>query len=115
MISVRTSGESLALSHCLCVGLPALSCSSVALLDSPSPCLRRRYFSKAFSVWARQEKFSATLVNSLIWHTERDQAPAAWLVLSKVAGSCTKLDLGTVLEGWDRTVRSARRCGLDPP
>ncbi|XP_053474967.1 condensin-2 complex subunit D3 [Ictalurus furcatus] len=66
----------------------------------------RRYFSKAFSVWSRQEKFSATLVKSLIWHTEREQAAAAWLLLAKVAGCCTKLNLGTVLEAWNRTVGS---------
>ncbi|MCJ8749257.1 hypothetical protein PDJAM_G00174220 [Pangasius djambal] len=65
-----------------------------------------RYFSKAFSVWSRQEKFSASLVNSLIWHTEHEQAAAAWLLLAKVAGCCTKLKLGTILEAWDRTVRS---------
>ncbi|XP_053087025.1 condensin-2 complex subunit D3 [Pangasianodon hypophthalmus] len=65
-----------------------------------------RYFSKAFSVWSRQEKFSASLVNSLIWHTEHEQMAAAWLLLAKVAGCCTKLNLGTILEAWDRTVRS---------
>ncbi|KAB5518557.1 hypothetical protein PHYPO_G00167420 [Pangasianodon hypophthalmus] len=65
-----------------------------------------RYFSKAFSVWSRQEKFSASLVNSLIWHTEHEQTAAAWLLLAKVAGCCTKLNLGTILEAWDRTVRS---------
>ncbi|KAF4071642.1 hypothetical protein AMELA_G00275640 [Ameiurus melas] len=65
-----------------------------------------RYFSKAFSVWSRQEKFSATLVKSLIWHTEREQAAAAWLLLAKVADCCAKLNLGTVLEAWDRTVGS---------
>ncbi|KAG7313918.1 hypothetical protein KOW79_022414 [Hemibagrus wyckioides] len=65
-----------------------------------------RYFSKAFSVWSRQEKFSTLLVNSLIWHTEREQAPAAWLLLAKVAGCCTKLNLGTILEAWDHTFRS---------
>ncbi|XP_060772642.1 condensin-2 complex subunit D3 isoform X2 [Neoarius graeffei] len=65
-----------------------------------------RYFSKAVSVLSRQEKFSATLVNSLIWHTEHEQAAAAWLLLAKVAGCCTKLNLGIILEAWDRTVRS---------
>ncbi|KAF7686726.1 condensin-2 complex subunit D3 [Silurus meridionalis] len=66
----------------------------------------RRYFSKAFSIWSRQEKFSATLVNSLIWHTERDHAAAAWLMLAKVSSCCAKLNMGTILEAWDRTVRS---------
>ncbi|KAM9449550.1 condensin-2 complex subunit D3 [Clarias gariepinus] len=65
-----------------------------------------RYFSKAFSVWSRQEKFSSTLVNSLIWHTEREQAAPAWLLLSKVAGCCAKINLGTILEAWDNTFRS---------
>ncbi|XP_060720583.1 condensin-2 complex subunit D3 [Tachysurus vachellii] len=65
-----------------------------------------RYFSKAFGVWLRQEKFSPALVNSLIWHTEHEQAPAAWLLLAKVVGCCTKLNLGTILEAWDCTVRS---------
>ncbi|XP_072526463.1 condensin-2 complex subunit D3 [Salminus brasiliensis] len=65
-----------------------------------------RYFSKAFSVWARQQKFSTTFVKSLIWHTESDRAPGAWLLLAKVAGGSAKLNYGTVLDAWDHTVRS---------
>ncbi|KAI4878686.1 hypothetical protein NFI96_030339 [Prochilodus magdalenae] len=65
-----------------------------------------RYFSKAFSVWARQQKFSAAFVNSLIWHTESERAPAAWLLLAKVAGCSSKLNYSTILEAWDRTVSS---------
>uniref|UniRef100_A0AAR2IUB3 Condensin complex subunit 1 C-terminal domain-containing protein n=1 Tax=Pygocentrus nattereri TaxID=42514 RepID=A0AAR2IUB3_PYGNA len=65
-----------------------------------------RYFSKAFSVWARQQKFSAAFVNSLIWHTEGERAPGAWLLLAKVARCSSKLNYSTILEAWDRTVRS---------
>uniref|UniRef100_A0AAR2KRM9 Condensin-2 complex subunit D3 n=1 Tax=Pygocentrus nattereri TaxID=42514 RepID=A0AAR2KRM9_PYGNA len=64
-----------------------------------------RYFSKAFSVWARQQKFSAAFVNSLIWHTEGERAPGAWLLLAKVARCSSKLNYSTILEAWDRTVR----------
>uniref|UniRef100_A0AAY5EYD2 Condensin-2 complex subunit D3 n=1 Tax=Electrophorus electricus TaxID=8005 RepID=A0AAY5EYD2_ELEEL len=66
----------------------------------------RHYFSKAFSVWARQQRFTSEFVNSLIWHTEGDRAPGAWLLLAKVAGSASKLKYGTILEAWDCTVRS---------
>uniref|UniRef100_A0A4W4G7Q2 Condensin-2 complex subunit D3 n=1 Tax=Electrophorus electricus TaxID=8005 RepID=A0A4W4G7Q2_ELEEL len=61
---------------------------------------------KAFSVWARQQRFTSEFVNSLIWHTEGDRAPGAWLLLAKVAGSASKLKYGTILEAWDCTVRS---------
>ncbi|XP_076874231.1 condensin-2 complex subunit D3-L-like isoform X1 [Brachyhypopomus gauderio] len=66
----------------------------------------RRYFGKAFSVWARQQKFTSAFVNSLIWHTKSDRAPGAWLVLAKVAGSASKLNYGTILEAWDSAVSS---------
>uniref|UniRef100_A0A3B1JDT2 Condensin-2 complex subunit D3 n=1 Tax=Astyanax mexicanus TaxID=7994 RepID=A0A3B1JDT2_ASTMX len=65
-----------------------------------------RYFSKAFSVWSRQQKFTTTFVNNLIWHTEGDRAAEAWLLLAKVAGGSSKLNYGTVLEAWEHTVRS---------
>ncbi|XP_066516034.1 condensin-2 complex subunit D3 isoform X2 [Hoplias malabaricus] len=63
-----------------------------------------RYFSKAFSVWARQQKFSTAFVNSLIWHTKSDHAPGAWLLLAKVAGSSSKINYSTILDAWDATV-----------
>ncbi|XP_051558295.1 condensin-2 complex subunit D3 isoform X1 [Myxocyprinus asiaticus] len=65
-----------------------------------------RYFSKAFSVWAPQQKFTPAFVNSLLSHTEGERAAAAWLLLAKIAICSPKLNYGTVLETWEHTVRS---------
>ncbi|KAI7810837.1 condensin-2 complex subunit D3 isoform X1 [Triplophysa rosa] len=65
-----------------------------------------RYFSKAFSVWAPQQKFTPAFVNGLLSHTEGERAAAAWLLLAKIASCSPKLNYSTVLETWERTVRS---------
>ncbi|XP_018610948.1 condensin-2 complex subunit D3 [Scleropages formosus] len=64
-----------------------------------------RYFSKAFAIWSKQNKFSSTFVNNLISHTEAEHAPAAWLLLSKVAGSCPRLNYSKILDAWDEMIR----------
>uniref|UniRef100_A0A8C1CDK0 Condensin-2 complex subunit D3 n=1 Tax=Cyprinus carpio carpio TaxID=630221 RepID=A0A8C1CDK0_CYPCA len=54
-----------------------------------------RYFSKAFSVWAPQQKFTPGFVNGLLSHTEGERAAAAWLLLAKIASCSPKLNYGT--------------------
>ncbi|CAI9624607.1 unnamed protein product, partial [Staurois parvus] len=44
-----------------------------------------RYLTKAFHLWAKQDKFSSTLINNLISHTDTEHAAPAWMVLAKVA------------------------------
>uniref|UniRef100_A0A8C8M017 Condensin-2 complex subunit D3 n=1 Tax=Oncorhynchus tshawytscha TaxID=74940 RepID=A0A8C8M017_ONCTS len=65
-----------------------------------------RYFSRAFTVWSKQNKFTAAFINNLISHTEAEHAAGAWLLLSKVASSCPRLDYGKILDAWDDLVRS---------
>ncbi|XP_067297852.1 condensin-2 complex subunit D3 isoform X2 [Pseudorasbora parva] len=65
-----------------------------------------RYFSKAFSVWASQQKFTPAFVNSLLSHTEGERAAAAWLLLAKIASCSPKLNYTTVLDTWENTIRS---------
>nr|XP_015193150.1 PREDICTED: condensin-2 complex subunit D3 isoform X1 [Lepisosteus oculatus] len=63
-----------------------------------------RYINKAFSAWAKQDKFSSAFINNLISHTNTEHSTAAWLLLSKVAGSATKLNCGKILDAWDNIV-----------
>ncbi|XP_065110750.1 condensin-2 complex subunit D3 isoform X2 [Paramisgurnus dabryanus] len=65
-----------------------------------------RYFSKAFSVWSPQQKFTPAFVNGLLSHTEGERAAAAWLLLAKIASCSPKLNYSTVLETWEKTVSS---------
>ncbi|XP_043098978.1 condensin-2 complex subunit D3 [Puntigrus tetrazona] len=65
-----------------------------------------RYFSKAFSVWAPQQKFTPAFVNGLLSHTKGERAAAAWLLLAKVASCSPKLNYGTILDTWENTIRS---------
>uniref|UniRef100_A0A673LFW2 Condensin-2 complex subunit D3 n=1 Tax=Sinocyclocheilus rhinocerous TaxID=307959 RepID=A0A673LFW2_9TELE len=64
-----------------------------------------RYFSKAFSVWAPQQKFTPAFVNGLLSHTEGERAAAAWLLLAKIASCSPKLNYGTILDTWENTIR----------
>ncbi|KAJ8267094.1 hypothetical protein GJAV_G00138310, partial [Gymnothorax javanicus] len=63
------------------------------------------YLNKAFSIWSKQKKFSSSFVNNLISHTGAPHAPAAWLLLSKVAGCSPRLDYSRILDAWDEMVR----------
>ncbi|KAG7483568.1 hypothetical protein MATL_G00039750 [Megalops atlanticus] len=65
-----------------------------------------RYFSKAFIAWSKQNKFTSSFINNLISHVEAEHAPAAWLVLSKVASSSPRLDYSKILDAWDNMVRN---------
>ncbi|XP_044137939.1 condensin-2 complex subunit D3 [Bufo gargarizans] len=64
-----------------------------------------RYLAKAFHLWAKQDKFSSTLINNLISHTETANSASAWMVLAKVAGSSPKLDYTKILNAWDQVRR----------
>ncbi|KAG9351510.1 hypothetical protein JZ751_022761 [Albula glossodonta] len=66
-----------------------------------------RYLSKAFAIWSKQKKFSSSFVDNLISHTGAEHAPAAWLMLSKVAGSSPRLDYSKLLDAWDDMVSSS--------
>ncbi|XP_072012660.1 condensin-2 complex subunit D3 [Engystomops pustulosus] len=66
-----------------------------------------RYLTKAFHLWAKQDKFSSTLINNLISHTETGHSASAWMVLAKVAGSSPKLDYTKILNAWDQVSRES--------
>uniref|UniRef100_A0A8C1QFY3 Condensin-2 complex subunit D3 n=1 Tax=Cyprinus carpio TaxID=7962 RepID=A0A8C1QFY3_CYPCA len=68
-----------------------------------------RCFSKSFSVWAPQQKFTPGFVNGLLSHTEGERAAAAWLLLAKIASCSPKLNYGTVLDTWENTIRLESR------
>ncbi|XP_066462719.1 condensin-2 complex subunit D3 isoform X3 [Eleutherodactylus coqui] len=61
-----------------------------------------RYLTKAFHLLAKQDKFSSTLINNLISHTETERSASAWMVLAKVAGFSTKVDYTKILNAWDQ-------------
>lgn len=84
--------------------LPLSLLSLFYFCPPPHPC--SRYFSKAFSVWAPQQKFTPTFVNNLLSHTEGERAAAAWLLLAKIASGSPKLNYGTILDTWENTIRS---------
>uniref|UniRef100_A0A669D3F6 Non-SMC condensin II complex, subunit D3 n=1 Tax=Oreochromis niloticus TaxID=8128 RepID=A0A669D3F6_ORENI len=65
-----------------------------------------RYFSKAFTIWSKQNKFTPSFISNLISHTEADHAAGAWLLLSKVVSSSSRLPYGKILDAWDKMVRS---------
>uniref|UniRef100_A0A669F977 Non-SMC condensin II complex, subunit D3 n=1 Tax=Oreochromis niloticus TaxID=8128 RepID=A0A669F977_ORENI len=67
-----------------------------------------RYFSKAFTIWSKQNKFTPSFISNLISHTEADHAAGAWLLLSKVVSSSSRLPYGKILDAWDKMVRWAR-------
>ncbi|XP_030297581.1 condensin-2 complex subunit D3 [Sparus aurata] len=65
-----------------------------------------RYFSRAFTIWSKQNKFSPSFITNLISHTEADHAAGAWLLLSKVVASSPKLPYGKILDAWDNMISS---------
>ncbi|XP_056398365.1 condensin-2 complex subunit D3 isoform X2 [Hyla sarda] len=81
-----------------------LSWDLLHLLTTESQDLSR-YLTKAFHLWAKQDKFSSTLINNLISHTESEHSASAWMVLAKVAGSAPKLDYTKILNAWDQVRR----------
>ncbi|KAM9344578.1 condensin-2 complex subunit D3 [Symphorus nematophorus] len=65
-----------------------------------------RYFSRAFTIWAKQNKFTPTFISNLISHTEADHSAGAWLLLSKVVASSPTLPYGKILDAWDNMISS---------
>ncbi|XP_070772267.1 condensin-2 complex subunit D3 [Enoplosus armatus] len=65
-----------------------------------------RYFSRAFTIWSKQSKFTQTFITNLISHTEADHATGAWLLLSKVVASSPRLPYSKILDAWDSMVSS---------
>ncbi|XP_073337425.1 condensin-2 complex subunit D3 [Pagrus major] len=65
-----------------------------------------RYFSRAFTIWSKQNKFTPSFITNLISHTEADHAAGAWLLLSKVVASSPKLPYGKILDAWDSMISS---------
>uniref|UniRef100_A0A3P9Q8W3 Non-SMC condensin II complex, subunit D3 n=1 Tax=Poecilia reticulata TaxID=8081 RepID=A0A3P9Q8W3_POERE len=65
-----------------------------------------RYFSRAFTIWSKQNKFTPTFISNLISHTETEHAAGAWLLLSKVVPSVSTISCSKILEAWDNMVRS---------
>ncbi|XP_030012337.1 condensin-2 complex subunit D3 isoform X2 [Sphaeramia orbicularis] len=68
-----------------------------------------QYFSRAFTIWSKLNRFTPTFISNLISHTETDHAGGAWLLLSKVVASSPKLPYGKILEAWDNMVSSEDR------
>ncbi|XP_037322462.2 condensin-2 complex subunit D3 [Pungitius pungitius] len=64
------------------------------------------YFSRAFTIWSKQNKFTEVLIANLISHTEADHAAGAWLLLSKVTASSISVPHGKILDAWHSMVRS---------
>nr|XP_040034892.1 condensin-2 complex subunit D3 [Gasterosteus aculeatus aculeatus] len=64
------------------------------------------YFSRAFTIWSKQNKFTEALIGNLISHTEADHAAGAWLLLSKVTASSIRVPHGKILDAWDTMIRS---------
>ncbi|XP_075046453.1 condensin-2 complex subunit D3 [Mixophyes fleayi] len=64
-----------------------------------------RYVTKACHLWAKQDKFSSTLVSNLISHTETLHSAPAWMVLAKVAGLSPKVDYTKILNTWNQVSR----------
>ncbi|XP_041865621.1 condensin-2 complex subunit D3 [Melanotaenia boesemani] len=65
-----------------------------------------QYFSRAFTIWSKQNKFTSAFITNLISHTEADHAAGAWLLLSKVVTSSPRLPYEKILDAWDTMVSS---------
>ncbi|CAG05147.1 unnamed protein product, partial [Tetraodon nigroviridis] len=60
-----------------------------------------RYFSRAFTIWSKQNKFTPTFLTNLISHTEAEHAAGAWLLLSVVVPLSPKMPFDKILDAWD--------------
>ncbi|XP_048417970.1 condensin-2 complex subunit D3 isoform X2 [Stegostoma tigrinum] len=65
-----------------------------------------RYLTKAFLLWSHQNLFNSTFIKCLISHAEAEHAPAAWMLLSKIAGLSPKLNYGKIIDSWENVYRS---------
>lgn len=64
-----------------------------------------RYFSRAFIIWSKQNRFTPTFLTNLISHTEAEHAAGAWLLLSMVVPSSPKIQFDKILDAWDIMIR----------
>ncbi|KAM9364165.1 LOW QUALITY PROTEIN: condensin-2 complex subunit D3-L-like [Pholidichthys leucotaenia] len=65
-----------------------------------------RYFSKAFTIWSKQNKFTPTFITHLISHIDSDHVAGAWLLLSKVVASSPRVPYSKILDAWDTMISS---------
>ncbi|XP_034081160.1 condensin-2 complex subunit D3 [Gymnodraco acuticeps] len=65
-----------------------------------------RYFSRAFGIWSKQNMVTQTFITNLISHTEAEHASGAWLLLSKVIASASRLPYEKILDAWDTMISS---------
>ncbi|XP_055018582.1 condensin-2 complex subunit D3 isoform X2 [Boleophthalmus pectinirostris] len=64
-----------------------------------------RYFSKAFDIWHKQNRFTPSFFSALVSHTMAPHAAGAWLVLSKMVISFTNVHYGKILDAWDKMTK----------
>ncbi|KAF3842385.1 hypothetical protein F7725_024336 [Dissostichus mawsoni] len=83
---------------------PSPGCGSEADLGPADPALR--YFSRAFGIWSKQNMVTQTFITNLISHTEAEHASGAWLLLSKVIASASRLPYEKILDAWDTMISS---------
>ncbi|KAK2823917.1 hypothetical protein Q5P01_021092 [Channa striata] len=60
-----------------------------------------RYFSRAITIWSKQNKLTPMFITNLISHTDADHGAGAWLLLSKVVALSPRLAYGKILDAWD--------------
>ncbi|KAK5908137.1 hypothetical protein CgunFtcFv8_016218 [Champsocephalus gunnari] len=65
-----------------------------------------RYFSRAFGIWSKRNMVTQTFITNLISHTEAEHASGAWLLLSKVIASASRLPYEKILDAWDTMIGS---------
>ncbi|KAJ4948743.1 hypothetical protein JOQ06_020266 [Pogonophryne albipinna] len=65
-----------------------------------------RCFSRAFGIWSKQNMVTQTFITNLISHTEAEHASGAWLLLSKVIASASRLPYEKILDAWDTMISS---------
>ncbi|XP_056902847.1 condensin-2 complex subunit D3 [Takifugu flavidus] len=65
-----------------------------------------RYFSRAITIWSKQNRFTPAFLANLISHTEAEHAAGAWLLLSVVVPSSPKIRFDKILEAWDNMFSS---------
>lgn len=65
-----------------------------------------RYFSQAFTIWSKQNRFSPAFIQTLLSHTDAPHAEGAWLLLSKVVTASPKLPFGKILDAWDEMINN---------
>lgn len=68
------------------------------------------YFSRALTIWSKQNKFTPTFITNLISHTDAEHSAGAWLLLSNVVDLCPAVPYGKILDAWDNMMRWDHLC-----